>query len=114
MTAQHNMVLSTTSTLDGLTVERYLGLVSGEAILGVNMFRDMAAAWRNMTGGRSAAYEEELRKAKEIAMREMIAQAQQMGANGVIGIDLDYASLGADGGGMLMVTVSGTAVKVGA
>ncbi len=70
---QQTMLLSTTSTLDGLHIERYLGLVSGETILGMNMFKDISAAWRNVTGGRADAYEDELRKAKELAMQEMIA-----------------------------------------
>lgn len=105
------MILSTTSTLDGRKITAYLGLVSGEAILGANIFKDFFAGIRDIVGGRSAAYEAELRKAKEIALAEMQAEAQRLGANAVIGVDLDYENLGAQGG-MLMVCASGTAVKV--
>lgn len=105
------MILSTTSTLDGHKITAYLGLVSGEAILGANIFKDFFAGIRDIVGGRSAAYEAELRKAKEIALAEMQAEAQRLGANAVIGVDLDYENLGAQGG-MLMVCASGTAVKV--
>ena len=103
------MLISTTSTLDGKRVTRYLGLVSGEAILGANIFRDIFAGIRDIVGGRSAAYEQELRKAKDIALREMTEQAQALGANAVIGVDLDYENVG-QSGGMLMVSASGTAV----
>ena len=88
---------------------QYLGLVSGEAILGANVFRDVFARVRDIVGGRSAAYEQELRKAKEIAVSEMTAQATSLGANAVIGVDLDYETIG-QGGSMLMVSASGTAV----
>jgi len=103
------MLISTTSTLEGRHVRQYLGLVSGEAILGANIFRDLFANIRDIVGGRSAAYEQELRKAKEIAIEEMKAQAAAMGANAIIGVDLDYENLGQTGG-MLMVSASGTAV----
>ena len=103
------MLLSTTSTLDGLRVKRYLGIVSGEAILGANIFRDLFANIRDIVGGRSAAYEKELRKAKELALKEMQDQAATLGANGIIGVDLDYETIGQTGG-MLMVSASGTAV----
>jgi uncharacterized protein YbjQ (UPF0145 family) len=105
------MLLSTTNILDGRKVTAYLGLVSGEAILGANIFKDFFAGIRDIVGGRSAAYESELRKAKQIALDEMQAEAQRLGANAVIGVDLDYENLGAQGG-MLMVCASGTAVKV--
>lgn len=105
-----SMVLSTTSTLDGARVVRYVGIVSGEAILGANVFKDLFAGIRDIVGGRSAAYERELRRAKEIAMLEMVEQATSLGANGVIGIDLDYETVG--NGSMLMVSASGTAVVV--
>lgn len=105
------MLLSTTHTLDGKSVTKYHGLVSGEAILGANIFKDFFAGIRDIVGGRSAAYEEELRKAKEIAVAEMQAQAAAMGANAVIGIDLDYETIGS-GGSMLMVSASGTAVTI--
>ena len=105
------MLISTTSTLDGIRVVQYLGLVSGEAILGANVFRDVFASVRDIVGGRSAAYEQELRKAKQIALDEMQAQAVSLGANGVIGVDLDYETIG-KAGSMLMVSASGTAVVV--
>jgi uncharacterized protein YbjQ (UPF0145 family) len=103
------MLISTTSLLEGKRVRQYLGLVSGEAILGANIFRDFFAGIRDIVGGRSAAYERELRKAKEIALKEMEEQAAALGANAVIGVDLDYETVGQTGG-MLMVSVSGTAV----
>jgi uncharacterized protein YbjQ (UPF0145 family) len=103
------MLISTTSTLDGRPIKTYLGLVSGEAILGANIFRDIFAGIRDIVGGRSAAYEQELRKAKTIAVQEMIEQAQHLGANAVVGVDLDYENMG-QSGGMLMVSASGTAV----
>jgi uncharacterized protein YbjQ (UPF0145 family) len=105
------MLLSTTSLIDGKRITNYHGLVSGEAILGANVFRDLFAGIRDIVGGRSAAYEKELRRAKEIAIQEMSEQARAMGANAIIGIDLDYETVG--GGSMLMVSASGTAVTVG-
>lgn len=108
-----SLILSTTPALDGKPVMTYLGLVSGEAILGANIFKDFFASIRDIVGGRSAAYEQELCQAREIAMQEMIEQALQLGANAIIGIDLDYKTLGlGDGGGMLMVSASGTAVFI--
>ena len=104
------MLLTTTSTIEGSQIQ-YLGVVSGEAILGANIFKDFFAGIRDIVGGRSAAYEGELRKAKDIAMSEMQQQAQQLGANAVIGIDIDYETLQiGSGGGMMMVSASGTAV----
>ncbi len=104
------MLLSTTSTLEGRQIQ-YLGIVSGEAILGANVFRDFFAKITDIVGGRSGAYEAELRKAKAIAMGEIQEQAKQMGANAVIGIDIDYETIQVgSGGSMLMVSVSGTAV----
>ena len=102
------MLITTTSTLEGMKITRYLGLVSGEAILGANIFRDLFAGIRDIVGGRSAAYETELRKAKEIAVREMQEQATALGANAIVGVDLDYETVG--NGSMLMVSASGTAV----
>jgi uncharacterized protein YbjQ (UPF0145 family) len=102
------MIITTTPSLEGKQIEHYLGLVSGEAILGANIFRDLFAGIRDIVGGRSASYESELRKAKEIAVREMTEQAQALGANAVVGVDLDYETVG--GGSMLMVSASGTAV----
>ncbi|MFN9363797.1 MAG: heavy metal-binding domain-containing protein, partial [Planctomycetota bacterium] len=88
---------------------RYCGIVAGEAILGANIFKDLFAGFRDMVGGRSATYEKELQTAREIAMAELGQRAKELGANAVVGIDLDYEVLG-QGNGMLMVTASGTAV----
>lgn len=105
------MLLTTTHTLDGKQITKYLGIVSGEAILGANIFKDFFAGIRDIVGGRSAAYEEELRKAKNIALKEMEEEARKLGANAVVGIDLDYQTVGiGSGGNMLMVGASGTAV----
>lgn len=103
------MLVTTTNTVEGKKVIKYLGLVSGEAILGANIFKDFFAGIRDIVGGRSAAYERELRQAKEIAINEMTAQAKSMGGNAVISVDLDYETLG-QGGSMLMVSANGTAV----
>ena len=103
------MLLSTTSVLDRKRITSYHGLVTGEAILGANIFRDLFAGIRDIVGGRSAAYEQELRKAKDIAIQEMTEQARALGANAVVGVDLDYETVG-QGGSMLMVSASGTAV----
>ncbi|MFC3395896.1 heavy metal-binding domain-containing protein [Brenneria rubrifaciens] len=105
------MQLSTTPSLEGFTITEYCGVVTGEAILGANVFRDFFASIRDVVGGRSGAYEKELRKARQIAFKELQMQAEDVGANAVVGIDIDYETVGKDGS-MLMVTVSGTAVKV--
>ena len=106
------MIVTTTSQLDGKRIVTYYGVVSGEAILGTNIFRDFFAGIRDIVGGRSAGYERSLREAKETAMREMIEAAAAMGANAVIGIDIDYETISVgDGGGMMMVAASGTAVR---
>ncbi len=105
------MLVVTTPTVSGSRITRTFGLVSGEAILGANIFQDLFAGIRDIVGGRSAAYEGELRKAKAIAIDEMCAQAKQLGANTVVGVDLDYETISA-GGSMLMVSASGTAVFV--
>ncbi len=108
------MILSTTSIIQGLELYEYLGVVTGEAILGANIFRDFFAGIRDIVGGRAGSYEKELRKAREIAMQEMQDEARRLGANAIIGIDIDYETIGIqDGGSMLMVTASGTAVRVG-
>ena len=108
------MIIVTTPSLEGRPVKRYLGLVSGEAILGANIFRDLFAGIRDIIGGRSAAYEEELRRAKQIALDEMAQQAQELGADAVVAVDLDYETIQmGGGGGMLMVSASGTAVRLG-
>jgi uncharacterized protein YbjQ (UPF0145 family) len=107
------MIISTTTVIEGQPVRQYLGLVTGEAILGANIFRDLFAGIRDIVGGRSAAYERELSNAREIAVQEMTAKAQDMGASAVIGVDIDYETIQlGQGGGMLMVTVSGTAVRM--
>jgi uncharacterized protein YbjQ (UPF0145 family) len=107
------MLITTTPHVEGRKITRYLGLVSGEAILGANVFRDFFASIRDIVGGRSAAYEGELRKAKEIALKEMADQAEALGGNAIVGVDLDYETIQVGpGGGMLMVSASGTAVAL--
>ena len=103
------MLMSTTTAIEGRPVSQYLGVVTGEAIIGANIFRDLFARVRDIVGGRSATYERGLGEAREVAMGEMKAGAEQLGANAVIGIDVDYEVLGTTNG-MLMVAVSGTAV----
>ncbi|MBU1101401.1 MAG: heavy metal-binding domain-containing protein [Bacteroidetes bacterium] len=103
------MLVTTTNNIEGRKITKYLGLVSGEAIMGANIFKDFFAGIRDIVGGRSAAYEKELRRAKDIAIQEMIEQARQLGGNSVIAVDLDYETVG-QGGSMLMVTASGTAI----
>jgi uncharacterized protein YbjQ (UPF0145 family) len=105
------MQLSTTPSLEGRRIVRYCGIVAGEAILGANILKDMFAGIRDLVGGRSGAYEKELRRARRIALEELAEQAAELGANAVVGIDLDYEVLG-EKNGMLMVTASGTAVIV--
>lgn len=102
------MLLTTTNTIEGKQIIHYYGVVSGETIIGANLFRDLFAGIRDIVGGRAASYEEVLRKAKDTALQEMADQAGRMGANAVIGIDLDYETVG---NSMLMVTASGTAVN---
>ena len=105
------MIHSTTPSIDGKQITKYYGVVTGEAILGANIFKDIFASIRDVVGGRSAAYEEELRKARTIAFEELSQEAADLGANAVVGIDIDYETVGAKGG-MLMVSVSGTAVTI--
>ena len=108
------MIVTTTSSVDGRRIVEYLGLVSGEAILGANIFKDLFAGIRDIVGGRSAAYEQELRKAKQLATDEMIEQAELLNADAIVGIDLDYENMQVgQGGGMLMVSANGTAVRLG-
>lgn len=104
------MLMVTTPGVEGRKVQRYIGLVSGEAIVGTNIFRDFFAGIRDITGGRSAAYEKELRKAKDIALEDLAGQARALGANAILSVDLDYAALDAGNGNMLMVSANGTAV----
>ena len=107
------MIIVTTPNLEGRRISRYLGLVSGDAVLGANIFRDLLAGIRDIVGGRSAAYEKELRQEKRIAMVEMMDEATELGANAVVGVDLDYETISlGSGGGMLMVSASGTAVVI--
>lgn len=104
------MLMVTTPFLEGKKIKRYLGIVSGEAILGANLFKDIFAGIRDIVGGRSASYEKELRRAKDMALQEMAEKARLMGANAVIGVDLDYETINLGKGNMLMVSASGTAV----
>ncbi|AFV77300.1 heavy metal-binding domain-containing protein [Thermus oshimai] len=105
------MILTTGTTVEGRRVEAYLGIVFGEAIVGANLFRDLFAQIRDIVGGRSGAYEAELKRAREIALREMEEEARRLGADAVIGVDIDYEVLGGNNS-MLMVTASGTAVRL--
>ena len=105
------MILTTTSVIEGKTVRDYRGIVTGEAIVGANIFRDFFAGIRDIVGGRSGAYEKELQKARDVALEEMSHSARVLGANAVVGIDLDYEVVGQNGS-MLMVTACGTAVQI--
>ena len=106
------MIVTTTPGVEGKKIKSYKGIVTGEAIMGANMFKDIFAGIRDIVGGRSSAYEEELRRAKDIALHEMQENARHLGANAVLSVDLDYETVGANGS-MLMVSASGTAVEVG-
>lgn len=105
------MIMTTTNSLEGREVKKYLGVVTGEAILGANIFKDIFAGIRDIVGGRSASYERELQEARRIAFTELEEKATRVGANAVMGVDIDYETIGANGS-MLMVSVSGTAVFV--
>ena len=105
------MIVTTTPDVQDRKVREYLGIVTGEAIIGANIFTDLLAGIRDIVGGRSATYERELRRAREIAIEELKTAAAEKGANAVVSVDLDYETLGSNGS-MLMVTVSGTAVNV--
>ena len=106
------MLVTTTPNIEGKKIVNYHGLVSGDAILGANIFKDIFASITDIIGGRSGAYEKELRKAKELALEEMKDEARRLGANAVIGVDLDYETVGGGSGNMLMVSANGTAVNV--
>lgn len=106
------MIMTTTPSVEGRTIVEYKGIVFGEVITGVNFLRDFAASIRNIIGGRSGSYETELLTAREQALSEMADRAVRMGADAIVGIDIDYEVLG-ENGGMLMVTASGTAVRLG-
>mgnify|MGYP003575348139 CR=1 FL=1 len=103
------MTVTTTPSIDGKRITKYCGVVAGEAILGANLFKDLFAGIRDLVGGRSATYEKELARARDIAISELQDRARELGANAIVGVDLDYEVLGT-GNGMLMVSASGTAV----
>lgn len=105
------MIRTTTPTIQGKEISDYLGIVVGEAILGANIFKDIFGAIRDIVGGRAGAYEEEMGRARDIAFQELEEEARTLGANAIVGIDLDYEVIGAKGG-MMMVSVSGTAVRI--
>lgn len=105
------MIISTTPTLEGHPIQKYLGVVTGETIIGANVFKDMMAGITDFFGGRSTTYEKVLIQAKDTAIQEMVNRAGQWGANAIVGIDIDYETVGGSGS-MLMVTCSGTAVVV--
>ena len=103
------ITITTTGNIEGRTISAYLGIVAGEAILGVNVFKDITAGFRNIVGGRSGKYEEELRKGRDTAIEELGTRAVDLGADAVVGVKVDYETVG---GQMLMVTAAGTAVKL--
>lgn len=105
------MIITTTPIIEGEKIKNYLGVITGEAIIGVNVFKDFFASIRDVVGGRSATYERELTNARELAIKELEERAKELGADAVVGVDLDYEVLGSTNG-MLMVSVSGTAVKL--
>lgn len=105
------MIITTTPSIEGKTIVNYLGIVSSEAVVGANIFRDLFASIRDIVGGRTSSYEGVLRRAKESALREIQENAKEMGANAIVGIDLDYETVGSNGS-MLMVSASGTAVVI--
>lgn len=105
------MIITTTQSIEGKKITHYHGVVAGEAVLGANIFKDLFAGLRDLVGGRSGTYERELQRARDIALEEMAEKAKDLGANAVVGVDLDYEVLGRENG-MLMVSASGTAVKV--
>ena len=106
------MIITTTDQVEGKRVTAYLGIVSGEAVVGTNIFRDLMAGIRDIVGGRAGGYEQELRQAKEAAISEMRDEARRLGADAVVGVDLDYEHLGGGNKSMLMVTANGTAVRL--
>jgi uncharacterized protein YbjQ (UPF0145 family) len=108
---RRNMQLTTTPGIDGKRITRYCGVVAGEAVLGANIFKDLFAGIRDLVGGRSGTYEKELQRARDIALEELQQRAHDLGANAVVGIDIEYEVLGKENG-MLMVSASGTAVIV--
>ncbi|WP_300300386.1 heavy metal-binding domain-containing protein [Ferrovibrio sp.] len=107
------MILTSTDSVDGKTITAYLGIVAGEAVMGTNVFRDFFAGITDILGGRSGSYEKELRKAKALALESLVEEAKALGADAVVGMDLDYQQIGGNDRQMLMVAASGTAVKLG-
>ena len=108
---RNDLIVTTTPNVDGHLVAEYLGIVTGEAVLGANVFRDLFAGIRDIVGGRSGAYEKELRRAREVAFEELREKAEKLEADAVVGVDIDYEVLG-ESNGMLMVSVGGTAVRL--
>ncbi|MDH5489722.1 MAG: heavy metal-binding domain-containing protein [Rhodospirillaceae bacterium] len=106
------MIITTTDSIEGREIAEYCGIVAGEAIMGANIFKDFFAGIRDIVGGRSGAYEGELAKAKEFALNDMLERARQIGADAIVGVDLDYESISGEKLNMLMVSCNGTAVKL--
>ena len=106
------MIVTTTDSVDGATVAQYLGVVSGDAVLGTNIFKDLFASVRDVVGGRAGAYEKVLQEGKDMALADMTERARALGADAVIGVDLDYEVIGGDNKTLLMVSVNGTAVRL--
>jgi uncharacterized protein YbjQ (UPF0145 family) len=106
------MIVTTTSTIEGRAITQYLGVVAGEAVIGANVFRDLFAGIRDVIGGRSGAYETTLRQARQVAISELIQEAQDLGADAVVGVSVDFEG-GVHQGTMMMVAASGTAVRLG-
>jgi uncharacterized protein YbjQ (UPF0145 family) len=107
------IILTTTDDIDGRRIASYLGIVGGEAVMGTNLFRDLFADIRHIVGGRSASYETEMRRARTLAIEELLEEASELGADAVVGLNLDYESIGGGDRSMLMVSASGTAVRLG-
>lgn len=105
------MIITTTPQIEGRSIREYKGMVTGETIIGANFFKDIFAGIRDIVGGRAGSYEKVLREAKDTSMQEMVEHAQELGANAIVGVDIDYETIGANGS-MLMVAVSGTAVVI--
>lgn len=107
------MIITTTESIEGKKISEYLGIVSGDAVMGTNIFRDMFAGIRDIVGGRSGSYEKELRNAKEAALEALADEANELGADAIVAVDLDYEVIGGDKNTMLMVSANGTAVRLG-
>lgn len=107
------MIITTTDGIDGRKITSYLGIVAGEAVMGTNLFRDLFAGIRDLVGGRSGSYEKELKTAKELALESMVQEAETLGADAIVAVDLDYETIGGENKSMLMLVVNGTAVKLG-